>query len=144
LAELEERSFNWDLGYRPSSLEEFLLALIHPLWSPSLVLQFQTNKFEIPFAPILGANHQKQTIIFGAALLYNETTASFSWLLKTFVEAMSGKHPNTIFTEHCAAIAATISIVFPNTRHHLGLWHIFQNVGKHLSCIIAKHPQFLP
>jgi zinc finger SWIM domain-containing protein 3 len=32
---------------------------------------FQTNKFEMPFAPILGTNHHKQTIIFGAALLYN-------------------------------------------------------------------------
>jgi hypothetical protein len=30
LAELEERGFGWDLGYMPSSLEEFLLALIHP------------------------------------------------------------------------------------------------------------------
>jgi len=29
---------------------------------------FQTNKFEMPFAPILGTNHHKQTIIFGAAL----------------------------------------------------------------------------
>jgi hypothetical protein len=38
LAELEERGFGWDLGYRPSSLGEFLLAPIHPpsgrlLWS---------------------------------------------------------------------------------------------------------------
>jgi hypothetical protein len=30
LAELEERGFGWDLGYRPSSLGEFLLAPIHP------------------------------------------------------------------------------------------------------------------
>jgi prepilin-type processing-associated H-X9-DG protein len=32
---------------------------------------FQTNKFEIPFAPLLGTNHHKQTIIFRAALLFN-------------------------------------------------------------------------
>ena len=41
---------------------------------------FQTNKFEMPFAPILGANHHKQTIIFGVALLFNETIESFVWL----------------------------------------------------------------
>ena len=34
---------------------------------------FQTNKFEMPFAPFLGTNHHKLTIIFGAALLFNET-----------------------------------------------------------------------
>ena len=42
---------------------------------------FHTNKFEMPFAPLLGTNHHKQTIIFGAALLYNETIESFVWLL---------------------------------------------------------------
>jgi zinc finger SWIM domain-containing protein 3 len=38
---------------------------------------FQTNKFEMPFAPILGTNHHKQTVIFGAALIFNETIESF-------------------------------------------------------------------
>ena len=37
---------------------------------------FLTNKFEMPFAPILGTNHHKQTIIFGAALIFNETIES--------------------------------------------------------------------
>jgi len=32
---------------------------------------FQTNKFEMPFAPFFGANHHKRTVIFGAALLYS-------------------------------------------------------------------------
>jgi hypothetical protein len=51
---------------------------------------FQTNKFEMPFAPLLGTNYHKQTIIFGAALLYNETIPSFIWLFETFLTAMSG------------------------------------------------------
>ena len=50
---------------------------------------FQTNKFEMPFAPLLGTNHHKQTIIFGAALLFNETIESFVWLFETFLIAMS-------------------------------------------------------
>jgi zinc finger SWIM domain-containing protein 3 len=41
---------------------------------------FQTTKFEMPFAPFLGTNHHKQTIIFGVALLFNETMPSFVWL----------------------------------------------------------------
>ena len=86
---------------------------------------FQTNKFEMPFAPLLGTNHHKQTIIFGAALLYNETIESFVWLFNTFLTVTSGKHPSTIFTDQCASMSATIRIVFPNTRHRLCLWHIF-------------------
>jgi len=38
---------------------------------------FQTNKFEMPFAPILETSHHKQTINFGAALIFNETIESF-------------------------------------------------------------------
>ena len=103
---------------------------------------FQTNKFEMPFLPLLGTNHHKQTIIFGAALLYNETIESIVWLFNTFLTATSGKHPSTNFTDQCAAMSATIRIVFPNTRHRLCLWHIFQDAAKHLSHIIEDHPQF--
>ena len=38
---------------------------------------FYTIKFEMPFASLLGTNHHKQTVIFGAALLFNETIESF-------------------------------------------------------------------
>jgi zinc finger SWIM domain-containing protein 3 len=57
--------------------------------------------------------------------------------------AMSGKHPSIIFTDQCAAMAAAIRIVFPNTSHRLCLWHIYQNAAKHLSHVINGHPQFL-
>jgi zinc finger SWIM domain-containing protein 3 len=104
---------------------------------------FQTNKFEMPFAPLLGTNHHKQTIIFGAALLFNETIESFIWLFQTFLTAMSGKHPSTIFTDQDAAMAGAITYVFPNTSHRLCLWHIYLNVAKHLGHVIHKDPDFL-
>jgi zinc finger SWIM domain-containing protein 3 len=106
---------------------------------------FQTNKFEMPFAPILGTNQQKQTIIFGAALIFNETIESFVWLFKTFPTAMSGKHPSTIFTDQDAATAGAVAYVFPNTSHRLCLFHIYVNAAKHLGHVIHKHPdKFLP
>jgi zinc finger SWIM domain-containing protein 3 len=111
----------------------------------SSVTTFQTNKFEMPFAPILGTNHHKQTIIFGAALLFDETIPSFCWLFETFLTAMSGKHPSINFTDQDAAMAGAIAYVLPNTSHHLCLWHIYLNAPKHLGHIIQKHPQkFLP
>jgi zinc finger SWIM domain-containing protein 3 len=61
---------------------------------------------------------------------------------------MSGKHPSTIFTDQDAAMAAmagAIAYVFPNTSHHLCLWHIYLNAAKHLSHVTNKHPKkFLP
>ncbi|KAJ1276340.1 hypothetical protein BS78_05G207200 [Paspalum vaginatum] len=95
------------------------------------------------FSPLLGTNNHKQTILFGAALLFNETIESFVWLFNTFLSVMSGKHPSIIFTDQCAAMSAAIRIVFPDTRHRLCLWHIYQNAAKHLSHVIGKHPEFL-
>ena len=106
---------------------------------------FKTNKFEMPFAPILGTNHHKQTIIFGAALIFNETIESFVWLFETFLTAMSGKHPSTIFTDQDAAMAGAVAYVFPNTSHRLCLLHIYVNAATHLAHVIHKHPEkFLP
>ncbi|KAJ1278028.1 hypothetical protein BS78_04G048800 [Paspalum vaginatum] len=106
---------------------------------------FQTNKFEMPFAPLLGTNHHKQTIIFGAALLFNETIQSFVCLIQTFLTAMSGKHLSTIFTDQDAAVAGAVAYVFPNTSHRLCIWHVYLNVVKHLGHVIHKFPEeFLP
>jgi FAR1 DNA-binding domain/MULE transposase domain len=68
------------------------------------VLLFDTayrcdDKNELSIAVFLGINHHKQVVVFGTALLLDETTESFVWLFKTFLEAMSGKQPKTIFTD---------------------------------------------
>jgi len=47
---------------------------------------FQTNNIEMPFAPLIGTNHHKQTIIFGCALLFNETIDSFVWLFEKLLK----------------------------------------------------------
>ena len=69
---------------------------------------YKTNGYGRPFAPFVGINHHKQTLIFGAALLYDETIDSFVWLFETFCEAMSGKMPKTILTDQDKAMSAAI------------------------------------
>jgi zinc finger SWIM domain-containing protein 3 len=84
---------------------------------------FNTNKYEMYFALISGTNHHIQTISFGAALLFNESLDSFAWLFKAFMETMSSKKPETIFTNEYAAMAKAI-IRVPSSSHRLYLWHI--------------------
>ncbi|WVZ77422.1 hypothetical protein U9M48_025287 [Paspalum notatum var. saurae] len=104
---------------------------------------FETNRFEMPFAPFVGTNHHKQPIIFGAALLYDESSESFVWLFQTFLTAMSGKQPATIVTDQSAEISTAVRLVFSNSSHRLCLRHISHNAVKHLSYEICNHPQFL-
>ncbi|KAM0890258.1 hypothetical protein ACQ4PT_027095 [Festuca glaucescens] len=47
------------------------------------------------------------------------------------------------YGDQCAAMAKAIHKVFPGMKHHLCLWHIYQNAAKHLSHVISNHPLFL-
>src|SRR3954466_4685623 len=87
---------------------------------------------ERPFGLIVGVNNHKKTVVFGAALLYDETAESFAWLFRTFLKVMSEKHPRTILTDEDAAMAKAITVVLPYSIHRLYVWHMNQNACKHL------------
>ncbi|XP_073358830.1 protein FAR1-RELATED SEQUENCE 5-like [Aegilops tauschii subsp. strangulata] len=95
-----------------------------------------------PFGLIVGVNNHKKTIAFGAALLYDETAASFAWLFRTFLKVMSGKHPRTILTDEDAAMAKAICEVFPHSHHRLCVWHMNQNACKHLAGVVDEYKKF--
>ncbi|KAK0588019.1 hypothetical protein LWI29_032987 [Acer saccharum] len=43
---------------------------------------YLTNIYKMSFVPFSGINHHHQTIMFGCALLVNETVESYTWLLR--------------------------------------------------------------
>ncbi|XP_062011757.1 protein FAR1-RELATED SEQUENCE 5-like [Rosa rugosa] len=104
---------------------------------------YRTNEYGRPFAPFVGVNHHKQTTLFGAALLYDETTESFRWLFETFLSAMSSKQPITILTDQSAAMAKAIKDVFPQATHRLCVWHLYQNAAKNLSHVFHGSSEFV-
>ena len=72
-----------------------------------------------PFGFFVGVNHHKQTVIYGAALMYDETAESFEWLFKSFANAMSRDEPVTILTNENPAMAKAIASSWPKTYHRL-------------------------
>ncbi|XP_050281816.1 protein FAR1-RELATED SEQUENCE 5-like [Quercus robur] len=103
---------------------------------------YQTNTYKMPFVPFTGVNHHHQSVMFGCALLVNETTESYTWLLKTWLNAMLGNPPSTIITDDDKAMAKAIANVLPNVTHRLCMWHILQKVPDQLSHIYNKYPYF--
>lgn len=89
---------------------------------------YKLNNEYRPFASFIGFNHYRETIVFGAALMYDETVDSFIWLFRAFLEVMSNKAPKTIFSDQDVAMAKVIPVVMPDTCHHLCSWHFMQNV----------------
>ncbi|OIT30584.1 protein far1-related sequence 5, partial [Nicotiana attenuata] len=87
-------------------------------------------------------NNHRKMVIFGGALMYDETAESFQWLFETFFRAMSRKKPCAIFTDQVPAMSKAISIVMPEVHHRLCVWHMEQNAAKHLNQVYKRYASF--
>ncbi|XP_018477030.2 protein FAR1-RELATED SEQUENCE 5 [Raphanus sativus] len=106
---------------------------------------YRSNRYRLPFAPFTGVNHHGQPVLFGCAFIVNETEASFVWLFKTWLAAMSAhaaRSPVSITTDHDAVIRAAVVQVFPEARHRFCKWHIFKKCQEKLSHVFLRHPAF--
>ncbi|XP_028067415.1 protein FAR1-RELATED SEQUENCE 5-like [Camellia sinensis] len=96
---------------------------------------YKLNKEHRPFASFVGFNNHRGTVVFGAALLYDEIAETLIWLFQTFLEAMSKKTPKTLFTNQDAAMAKAIPIIMRDMSHRLCTWHLMQNALRHVNCL---------
>ena len=94
---------------------------------------FGTNKESRPFGVFVGFNHFRETVVFGATLMYDETFESFKWLFQTFLKAHNRKQPKTIYTDQDYAMGKAVKEVFLEAWHGLCTFHIMQNAVKHLA-----------
>ncbi|KAH9698471.1 protein FAR1-RELATED SEQUENCE 5 [Citrus sinensis] len=88
---------------------------------------YRTNAYRKPFVVLLGINHHRRSIVFGFALLSDETEHTYTWLLQTFLLAMEGKQPKTVITDGDKAMRNAISNKFSDAHHRLCCWHLSRN-----------------
>ncbi|VAI94280.1 unnamed protein product [Triticum turgidum subsp. durum] len=77
-------------------------------------------------ASFVGCNSFGEPVVFGLALMYDETCESFRWLFQTFLQAMSGRAPKTFISHQDTVIAEALSLAMPGTTtaHAICAWHI--------------------
>lgn len=92
----------------------------------------------MPFAPLIGVDNHGKTVLFGAALLKNETADTFRWLFKEFLEAMGGQQPETVITDQDTAMKCTIADMLPNSTHRFCSWHIQKKMKEKLVSFFAS------
>lgn len=102
---------------------------------------YQVNQYKMPFAPFTGVNHHKQSVLFGCALLADESESTFIWLFTTWLEAMSGQQPGLIVTDYDLAISRAVQQVFPHSSHRYCKWHIMSKMPKELGMIYSVLPR---
>jgi hypothetical protein len=98
---------------------------------------FCTNKYNLPFAPIVGINNHTHTVVLGCALLPDETTETFSWVFQKWMLAMHQMPLDHIMTDQDQATATAISKVFPSSVHRCCIFHVLRlartKLGPHLA-----------
>ncbi|XP_047970122.1 protein FAR1-RELATED SEQUENCE 3-like [Salvia hispanica] len=103
---------------------------------------YRPNQFQVPFAPFTGVNNHGQMVLFGCALLFDESEASFAWVFKTWLSAMNNRPPVSIKTDQDRAIKVAVNQVFPEARHCICKWHILREGQERLAHIYLARPSF--
>lgn len=92
----------------------------------SLDTSYVINKYDMPLATFVGVNHHGQPVLLGCALLSDQTTETYLWLLKAWISCMSGHLPKAIITDKCRSIQIAVSQALPGVRHRFCLWQIMK------------------
>ncbi|GJR04548.1 protein FAR1-related sequence 3 [Tanacetum coccineum] len=108
----------------------------------TLDTMYRVKHYKVPFAPFTGINHHGQTIMFGCALLLDESECTFTWLFKTFLAAMGDRAPVSIITDAEKSVQAAVANVFPGTRHCISKWHVLREGHERLAHVCHMHPNF--
>ncbi|XP_024022375.1 protein FAR1-RELATED SEQUENCE 3 [Morus notabilis] len=108
----------------------------------TLDTSYRVYQYRVPFAPFTGVNHHGQTVLFGCALLLDESEATFTWLFKTFLTAMNDRPPVSITTDQDRAIQVAVANAFPESRHCISKWHVLREGQEKLAHVCHAHPNF--
>ncbi|KAK2352440.1 protein FAR1-RELATED SEQUENCE [Trifolium repens] len=93
---------------------------------------YRTNNQYRPLAAFMGFDNHRKSVLFGVALLYDETAATFDWLFTTFLRCMANKKPKTIYTDQATALLKSVPNIFDGVFHGLCSWHMQENAKKNL------------
>lgn len=110
--------------------------------SIKLDTSYRANGYRVPFATFTGLNHHAQPVLFGCALLFNESEGSLVWLLQTWLQSMSGQKPVSITTDTDHLIQMAVAHVLPETHHRLCKWSILRETKEKLTHVCQTHPTF--
>ncbi|KAK1396112.1 hypothetical protein POM88_005975 [Heracleum sosnowskyi] len=109
---------------------------------------FDTNKYNLIFAPFTGVDKHEKCVTFASCLLSHESVTDYSWAFGHFVKAM-GRNPVLIITDQCAAMKVAVPAIFSSinglvaSKHRLCMWHILQKFPVKLGNRLCKETDFM-
>ncbi|PNT75050.1 hypothetical protein BRADI_1g26980v3 [Brachypodium distachyon] len=103
---------------------------------------YELNVYGRPFALFVGVDNHKQLLVFGAALLYDDSIQSLKWVFQAFADAMRARQPKTILIDERSACAIAAAEVWPGSNYCTSVWHIYHNSKRHLKQVFENSKSF--
>ncbi|KAG1369688.1 protein FAR1-RELATED SEQUENCE 5 [Cocos nucifera] len=107
-----------------------------------LDITYKNDKELMPVVTFMGVNHHLQPVVFGCALLVDESEASFVWLFENWLAAMPACHPVSLVTELNRAMAVAVAKVLPNTHHCFYKKHVLFTIQQELHNLYSVRTPF--
>ncbi|XP_022685203.1 protein FAR1-RELATED SEQUENCE 3 [Setaria italica] len=114
-------------------------------WFGDAVVLDVTCKRNLPAAPFValtGLNHHRQVIVFGYAILTDESEETYVWLFETWLASMGGKKPVSLTINYNRDAEMAAMKVFDDVRQRLCQRDIFSRCKERLAAVYEAHPSF--
>ncbi|XP_020241601.1 protein FAR1-RELATED SEQUENCE 5-like [Asparagus officinalis] len=108
----------------------------------TLDMTYKSNKELMPIVIFTGVNHHAQPVVFGCALLVDESESSFVWLFEQWLAAMSSREPVSLVTGLNRVVAGATAKVLPSTRHCFCKRQILTTIQEELPDLFSAHCLF--
>ena len=99
---------------------------------------YNTNCFRKPVIQLVGVTPVRKNFSIGFALVDNEKTESYVWVLKCLELMLGRRQPTAFVTDKEQGLAAALRIIFPQTPHLLCIWHMKRNIEAKIKYITSN------
>ncbi|CAN0918350.1 Protein FAR1-RELATED SEQUENCE 5 [Linum grandiflorum] len=88
----------------------------------------KTNMYRKPVIQVVGVTPVRKNFSIGFALVENETTETYVWVLEHLKVLLGKRHPDAFVTDKERGLGAALATVFPRSPHLLCVWHMKTNI----------------
>jgi hypothetical protein len=102
---------------------------------------YNINYLSVPLVVISGVDSKYRNILFALALINEETSITYQWVLTEFLNIMNSKKPKLIISDMDTGLNSAISIELADSTHRLCSWHVARNLGRNLGFLEQSQVQ---
>ena len=92
----------------------------------------KTNKYNMYLSVFMIKDNYGKFRNIANALVKDEMASTYTWILQCIMKATDNVAPKSFWTDAESGLINAVSHIFPNTPHFYCLFHIWQNIIKHL------------